>query len=244
MHRAIQAGVPYILLVALLLGGCGEEPKAVRQDGHTLSQAKQLVRQGKLKEALAAYELLVREQRTLAVAWADKAYIHCRLGNFAPAIADARRALEYEPNLAAAHATLGLAYYRAGRESDAVAALEHALRLEKGLAEALSTLGAIYYKRRELELARRTLEAAVQANGKLPEANFNLALALDGRAQRKTASGTGDPTLDRKEALKYFRRFLDLGDGGPEQKRHARERMEAIRTEMQADGELGEAGGG
>jgi Flp pilus assembly protein TadD len=188
-------------------------------------------------EALLAYKNLIASDDDAALLWAELAYVHCRLGEYGPAVRAANRALELDPDFAEAHATLGLALHKGGSSrSRARQALKRAVKLDPGLATARCSLGCLYFEKGELELARTELSSAVGLDANLPEAVFNLALVYDRLAADKRGGGADE----RREARRYYRRFLELADGPPLLREHAREAIQRLDAALGAEGPVDE----
>lgn len=235
--------VPYILLLSLVLAGCGRRKQEPQRKEDLLQRAKALVQERRYDEALKVYEQIVETNpQQAAVAYADMAFIHCEQRDYSVAVDEATKAIEKDDTLAEAYATLGLAYFRVNRVSEAVEQLKHAIRLNPKQARARTTLGVVYLQRRELEKAADSLRSAVSASARLPEANYNLALVLFKQARRKSAEQKDDPAEDRREARKYFRAYLKLRSGSEQRDGLAREYLRQIEADMEADSELAGAG--
>lgn len=200
-----------------------------------MAQAKQLVRDGEFAEALRTYRWLIEQNESLAVAWADMAFVQYRLENFDEAVRLARRAIKIDAELAEAHATLGAAYVKRGEQQKAIRALKRAIDLDHDLAQAHSTLGAVLYRQQRLDLARAHLESAVHGDRELPEAHFNLGLVFEALALRKVRKGNEDPVPDRRRALEHFRRVVELNSAEQEHIDLARQRTRDIRSRLRDD---------
>jgi tetratricopeptide (TPR) repeat protein len=128
-----------------------------------------------------------------------------RLERVSEAIKELERAVADDEHLATAHNTLGLIYHEQGKQEAAVANFKAALKAEPGMAEAAYNLG-VYFEDELSELAR--VERDARKAGSAPP--------KDAAARRKTA---------REEAIKYYRRYLQVRTGDRRKKDEVRRRI-------------------
>jgi tetratricopeptide (TPR) repeat protein len=99
-------------------------------------RARALEKDGKLQQAAAEYELVIRQDPHLAEAFHNLALIYYRSGDYRRSAERLRSALQIKPGLGGAHLFLGLAEFRLGEFQDSAKDLEAALQAEPGNREA------------------------------------------------------------------------------------------------------------
>ena len=138
-------------------------------------RARSLEKQGKLQDAAAAYELIVRKDPNLAEASHNLGLVYYRLGDYQRCAERLRSALRLKPDLAGAHLFLGLAEFRMGEFQESAKELETALQAEPNNREAF-----LFLLRDQLALGRLRLETATHALRAFPEdpeVNYTVGLA-------------------------------------------------------------------
>ncbi len=174
MRRAIwiPLAAAFILLASAFGEGAGTE--AVRRNNF----GTELVRQGKLAEAVTEFQQAVALDPNYAGAQVNLAYTYDRLGRVEEAMAAYRKAIELDPKNAIIANNLGVLYGKQGRNDEAIALLEQSLRLDPSYANALQNLeSAKKNKTIMVEREARIAEAKKQAEArpKDPRAQYNLA---------------------------------------------------------------------
>ncbi len=143
-----------------------------------VEQGVQLARQGRLADAVGAYERAIAAEPGLAEAHYNLGIAHRALGRMEDAASCWRRAIELRPEFVPAHNNLGSALLELGQVDAAIAAHRRALALDPRSIAALVNLG------NALRQAGRPDEAAEAYRGALavkPDeamAHGNLGLAL------------------------------------------------------------------
>jgi superkiller protein 3 len=164
----------------------------------------ELLRQGKLAEAIAEFRQAVTADPGYAAAWRNLGFALDKQGQLDEAVAAYQKAvaLEPEPN---AHNNLGVLYDKQGRSAEAIREFEMALKLDPGNAA-----------------VRKNLETARQNQGILQERQTRIA-----EAQKEFEARPRDPraaynlarvyaSLDEKDhALTWLKKALDLGFDDP-----------------------------
>jgi len=144
---------------------------------------------GRLAEAVAALERLVRVRPDFAAAHSDLGTLLGRLGRGEDAVAAFRRAVALDPGFARAWSNLGNILKDLGQGAEAVAAHRRAVALEPGLAEAWSNLGAALKGQGDLDEAVAAYRQALALRPGLADAWTNLGNAL-------LAQGATDGAID------------------------------------------------
>jgi tetratricopeptide (TPR) repeat protein len=101
---------------------------------------------GKLTEALADFDEVIRLKSDYAPVWFNRAELRSQQGDFQAAIEDYRQALHLRPNDAAALAGRGYSYYQLGKYDLAIADLCRSLDLDSKQASTLVYRAAAYYE--------------------------------------------------------------------------------------------------
>jgi len=141
-------------------------------------RGQQLRREGRLHEALAVFDDLVRRFPKSAAPRERRGMVLCSLDRFDEGLAEVRAALEMEPRNAEFHSDLGLMLFALGRKHEARASLERALRLEPGHIEALINWCLVLKDDGDFEGIERTARRLLAARPGLPQANNHLSNAL------------------------------------------------------------------
>ena len=106
---------------------------------HNREGAK-LVEQGKMEEALEAFENAVRLDSNDAVARLNLAYTYDRQGRNEEAIAEYQRAIELSPSNLLAYNNLGVLYDKMGHYDEAIGEFQRALEIDPTDANTLKNL--------------------------------------------------------------------------------------------------------
>jgi tetratricopeptide (TPR) repeat protein len=176
------------LQAAALNGEAGSAPSATSVTAR-FEHARSLEKEGKLQDAAAEYELIVRQDPNLAEANHNLGLVYYRLADYESCAERLRAALRLKPNLAGSHLFLGLAEFRLGEFQDSAKHLEAALQIEPDNREAL-----LFLLRNQLALGRFRLETANHALSVFPgdsEVNYTVGLACIDRI-REIARATNE----------------------------------------------------
>src|SRR4030095_14134293 len=129
-----------------------------------LADARRLVAEGKLGEALAAYDRLVASYPVSAEAHFNRAVVLFRQGQDDHAIAGFKAALSLRPKLTEALLALGQIEFLRGRYREAESSFKLAVEIAPNSAEALCNLGLSqlrqHHPRRALPALKRSRELA------------------------------------------------------------------------------------
>ncbi len=162
-----------------------------------LASAWALLRQGRSREALAAFERANRAAPLRPEAFHGMGLCHANLGTADIGLLMLARAVELQPEGVDLRAAYGRALSAAGRFDDAIGELEAAAALAPGDAQLRRDLGAILvHRQRFTEGERWYREAAQLAPGR---ADLHLALAL--LQYRRDALDEAQHSQDRSLAL-------------------------------------------
>ena len=167
---------------------------------HTLGV--ELVRMGRIEEALAHYAEVVRIRPGFAKTHTSLANVHLSQGRLDEAGGEAREAIRLDPNQALAHSCLGAILARQGRGGEAVEYYERALSIDPEDAQVHNNLGVVLVGLGRMEAAIPHFESAVRLLPDYGIAHGNLAAGLLARGRYT-------------EAWKEARRARQLGSAVP-----------------------------
>jgi superkiller protein 3 len=190
-----------ILATLVVLLGAGHALATSEEAIRRNNVGADLLRQGRLDEAIAELRRAVEVDPNYAVAQFNLAYAYERRDRIDEAIAQYRKALEIEPKNLLGHNNLGVLYDKKGLYDEAIAEFEQALRIDPSNATARGNLenakkSKDIFQEREARIAEARKE--VEARPKDPAAAYNLA--------RLYAS------LDKKgEAFEWLAKAMQLG---------------------------------
>jgi tetratricopeptide (TPR) repeat protein len=157
--------------------------------GARFEHARSLEKEGKLQDAAAEYELIIRKDPNLAEANHNVGLVYYRLADYQKCAEHFRAALRLKPDLAGSNLFLGLAEFRLGEFQDSAKQLEAALQMEPDNREAL-----LFLLRDQQALDRFRLETANHALRVFPEdpeMNYTVGLGCIERI-REIARATND----------------------------------------------------
>ncbi len=162
--------------------------------GAAFERAFELHRDGKLAQALAAYEALLERWPGHAGALHYSGVLLFQSGRLDAAVARIESSLKSVPASADAWCNLALVYQAQGRLEQAVAALNEALRHEPGLAQIWNNLASVLLQSGRNREAESAVRHALQLDAANLASQFNLALCLE-------AQGRLDEALRQTEAI-------------------------------------------
>ena len=195
-----RRGLAILATLAVLLGA-GYADAALEEAIKRNNFGAELLKQGRLEEAIAEFQRAVELDPAYAAAHLNLAYAYERSGRVEEAIAGYRKALALDPNNLYGLNNLGVLYDRKGLYDEAIATLEKAL----GIDPANSAV------RKNLENAKRNQAIVREGEGRIAEAQKAVtARPRDPKAAYALARVYA--SLDRKEpALEWLARALALG---------------------------------
>jgi uncharacterized protein (TIGR03032 family) len=138
------------------------------------ARGNELVRAGRLEEAIAHYLDALDHEPRFAKALLNLGGVHARLGQTGAALDAYRRAVAAAPGFAKARANLALLLQANGDPAGAIRELEAALASRPGDAALLCQLGLALYEDGRLPAARRAFERAIAARPDFAEAYNDL----------------------------------------------------------------------
>lgn len=144
-------------------------------------QVQQLIRlysEGKLQEALAQTELLLRDFSNSSFLYNIQGASQAGLGQFAAAIDSYRQALRVEPNDAKTHFNLANAQSNQGELDAAIASYKQALKIDPSYTLAYNNLGNTQKDAGELSQAIGSYRRALAIDPNIAELHCNLGNAL------------------------------------------------------------------
>ncbi len=169
-------------------------PTVTTDSGAAFERAFELHREGKLAQALAAYEALLERWPGHAQALHYSGVLLYQTGRLDAAVAKIESSLKSVPGSADAWCNLALVYQAQGRLQQAVAALIEALRHESGQAQIWNNLAGVLLASGRAKEAETAVRRALQIDAANPASQFNLALCFE-------AQGRLDEALRQTEAM-------------------------------------------
>jgi len=131
---------------------------------------------GKLAEAEASYQDVLRADPKNATGLAGLAWTRVQQGKLDDAEATLKKSLAYDANNSAAHYMLAVTYFRRDKFTEAMASFEKSLSINPKQARARHYLGVISSKLGVTERAEREFKNALAIDPGYGDADFNLAV--------------------------------------------------------------------
>lgn len=160
-------------------------------------QARALLQQGRLDEAVNGFRQALQQNPDAADALHSLGVALARLGKLEEAVANFTQALELLPESADLHGNLGLAYLNQGKGEEAVRHLQRALQLRPEAVETRNNLGVAFMRQKRHEEALDCFRRVLRQQPDYVEGHNNLGNALREQGQ-----------LD--EAVACYRQALQL----------------------------------
>ena len=146
-----------------------------------------LGRQGRLDEALAQFQDVLRFDPNNAEAHLNAGTALSQMGQMDEAIAHFQKALEIRPDFAPAQYNIGTILFQNGRVDEAIMSFRKALEIRPDYTDALCNLGAAFLQKGRLDEAIEQYQKAVAIEPDSAEAHNNLGYALLQRGQVREA---------------------------------------------------------
>ena len=154
-----------IIMVILFLLGVGTLHAESKEAMEYNREGAELVKQGKMEEALEAFQKAVESDSNDAVARLNLAYTYDRQGQTEEAIAAYQEAIQLDPRNLLAYNNLGVLYDKQGQYDEAIGEFQRALEIDPTDANALKNLenaenskGVIQEREDKMAEARREAE--------------------------------------------------------------------------------------
>ena len=141
-----------------------------------ITKGNQLLNDGKLSEAAAAYEDVLRADPKNATGFAGLAWARVQQDKLEEAEATLKKSLAYDSNNAAAHYMLAVTFFRRERFNEAMSSFEKSLQINGKNARARHYLGVITSRMGLVDRAEREFKNALAIDPSYGEADFNLAV--------------------------------------------------------------------
>jgi tetratricopeptide (TPR) repeat protein len=167
----------FLLLLALLLAGCG---KATREDEFTrlTNLGKSHLEKGEGAKAVETFEQALKLQPTLPDAQLNLANAFLRANRAEDALRQSRVILEVDPNSAAAHYVAGCALLRLGRNEEALKALQESQRIDPAVTAVNFQVGLAHERLGHFDQAIEQWQIAVEFEPEHLAAHYRLSQAL------------------------------------------------------------------
>lgn len=140
--------------------------------------AQELLKDGKIKEALPFLEALSEAKPNDALVLYNLGIVYSELGRFEDAVVRLKKSVQFDPNYVHAWVGIGVAYARLERKDDAKAALNKAVSIDPGNGYAHRNLGALLAMDGEYQKALPHFREAFHQLPDDPQAIYGLANCL------------------------------------------------------------------
>ena len=184
---------------AIVAEAAGKQLALVENSGSAaelFARARGLEKEGKLREAAAAYETAARTDPKLAEAYHNLGLVYYRLGDYKQSADRLNTALQIKPGLAGSNLFLGLSLFRLGEFQRSAAALQTALQADPHSRESY-----LFLIRDQIAMGRFGPDTALHALHEFPEdaeLNYTIGLACIERI-REIAATANDSGPDSAE---------------------------------------------
>jgi predicted O-linked N-acetylglucosamine transferase (SPINDLY family)/predicted double-glycine peptidase len=201
-------------MIAQRTGHLAPDPSLVEALNDNPSDARRLMvqgtilqREGRLEEALAAYDRAVSLEPDYAEAHAGRGAVLLQQKRLEEALGALDQALRYEPDAPELHFYRGLTLHQQGRLQEALAAYDRAIRLKPAYAKAHEGRAAISLQQGRLEEALGAYDQALHSAPALPHLHFGR-----GRVLRRLAR-FGEALAAYEQALRLQPDYADAHFG-------------------------------
>ena len=141
-----------------------------------MEKGNKLLAEGKLTEAEAAYQDVLRADPKNTTGLAGLAWSRVQQNKLEDAEATLKKAISYDDKNSSAHYMLGVTLFRRDKSQDAIASFEKSLSLNSKNARARHYLGVITSKLGLTDRAEKEFKSALAIDPDYGEADFNLAV--------------------------------------------------------------------
>jgi Flp pilus assembly protein TadD len=176
------------------------EPVVPHRFRDTANRANEMVKSGRLAEAAALYEQILKAHPKSLFALSNLGVVHFRLGNFPEARKCLEAALQGNPRDAFSLSILGITCYKLGLLSLSVQHLNDAIRIDPTDPRTHNYMGIVSSKKGWWRAAEDECRRAVQLDPRYADPHYNLALIYANR-----------PSPDMLLAREAYTKALKLG---------------------------------
>lgn len=174
---------------------------------------------GRLDEAISSFQFCVQYKDDQKECWYNLGVAFGRQRAFAKEASSYEKAVSLEPNYGRAWFNLGVVYEDLGQADKALRAYERAIAAQPTAQDARLNRAMLLLAQKQVDEAIRAFEAAIKVKDDNPEAWFDLAEALDIKAERLEEPAR---TLGLRQAVstyykaihldpKHYRAFYNIG---------------------------------
>jgi tetratricopeptide (TPR) repeat protein len=195
-------------------------PAAVEIDA-LIQQARQLLRQGELAQALALYEQAVAANETHVSAQEGLATAAFMIQDYDRAITHFQRVCKLDPRRVQPLVNMGAVYNRKGEFQQATKVLRQALSKDRKCAEAYYNLGIAHRGLNQLSMAVSAYREAIRLSPEMAEAYLNLANAYQDMGNTQQALLNYRRALEIKPSFERARRGLEKAQNAAAQAKHS-----------------------
>ncbi len=172
--------------------------------------------QGKLDEAIAAYQKAIEIDPDYADAYYNIGIALRKQGKLDEAIAAYQKAIEIDPDYADAYYNIGIALRKQGKLDEAIAAYQKAIEIDPDYAKAYYNIGIALRKQGKLEEAIAAYQKAIEIDPDYAKAYYNIGIALDdqGKLEEAIAAYQKAIEIDPDYAKAYYNMGIALRKQG------------------------------
>jgi len=162
-----------------------------------LDQGTEYFRQGKLDEAMKAFEKVIERFPSNVEGYYNLGLTYLRKGDIDQAISTLEKCIEVNPEVIETHLALGECYFSKGEGEKAIQSFLKAIEFQPDNPKSYYNLGIVYYKLDKTEEALGAFDKSIELNPEHPSAYYQAGLAAIKKG-------------DFERAIKYFESFLKV----------------------------------
>ena len=139
-----------------------------------ISEAKDLLVNGRLEEAKKIFQDIIKNQPTNYKAHTNIGAISLQLGKFDDAEFNFKNAIKHNPMFEIAYFNLGITQKKQGKFNDAEISFKNAINLREDYLEANTNLGMVFIEQGKFKKAEECFKRIIKYKPKFAEAYYNL----------------------------------------------------------------------
>jgi type IV pilus biogenesis/stability protein PilW len=168
----------------------------MEQYTYSYSDAIGLLREGRIDEAISAFQLIIKADPEHVSAHVNLARAYLEANDYEQAGITIRIATELEPENSDAHHVHGRVYQSTGRIDDAITAYQRSIEMNPNNAFSLNNLGYAYIQTGRYQDAVNVLESAVSYRNDIPYFFNNLGYAFMKTGELEKAASAFEAALE------------------------------------------------
>ena len=184
--------------------------RAISPERGTSQEARRLLAEGNIPDALFVAEKATQSDGNNAEAWAALAEARFRWGDIEDAICEYRRAIKLCPNEAAYYFDFGSVLESVGRLDDALQQAQRAAQIDPGTTMYRAALGSLLVKKQRYAEGIKVLEQCRREQSDNPTYQWFLAIAYDASSTLGwTHVGEGHPLVEEGWYATEYKHITD-----------------------------------